>query len=65
MPIYEYECERCGGKFELFRRFGDEEHKIECPKCQAENPKRVISRVAECPSGDSCSTTESCATIST
>ena len=24
MPLYEYECERCGGRFEVIQRFADE-----------------------------------------
>jgi putative FmdB family regulatory protein len=32
MPIYEYECERCCSRFELKRRFGDDDGGV-CPRC--------------------------------
>jgi len=45
MPIYEYECEKCGAVFErLCRSAGDDEGR--CPNCDAENCRRLISRVA-------------------
>ncbi len=34
MPIYEYECEKCACRFELKRRFGDEEGSPCCPQCR-------------------------------
>ena len=37
MPIYEYECQQCGRKFEYFLRSGGDEKKVKCPKCGAEN----------------------------
>jgi putative FmdB family regulatory protein len=46
MPIYEYECLNCGEKFEKFCRLNqtkDDEEKITCPHCGAENPQRVYS----------------------
>ena len=32
MPIYEYECRRCGHRFELIQRFSDKPRK-RCPEC--------------------------------
>ena len=32
MPTYEYECEKCGYKFEKFQKMTDEPLKA-CPKC--------------------------------
>ena len=34
MPIYEYECEKCACRFELKRRFVDDEESPCCPQCQ-------------------------------
>ena len=34
MPIYEYECEKCACRFELKRRFGEDEGGPCCPQCQ-------------------------------
>ena len=43
MPIYEYECRKCGEKFELRRNIADSDSEVGCPKCGAENPLRVFS----------------------
>ena len=56
MPIYEYECEQCGRKFEYFLRSGGDEKKVKCPKCGADNPKRVVSSFASKSADNSCST---------
>ena len=33
MPLYEYECDNCGHRFEVIQKFSDEPVKT-CPKCQ-------------------------------
>ena len=33
MPLYEYECENCGHRFEVIQKFSDPPLS-ECPKCQ-------------------------------
>jgi putative FmdB family regulatory protein len=43
MPIYEYECPKCGKRFELRRSISDDDGNIKCPNCGAEKPQRVIS----------------------
>lgn len=40
MPTYEYECEVCGNKFEVFQNIKDKPIK-ECPKCKG-HVKRLI-----------------------
>ena len=32
MPLYEYECDNCGHRFEVIQKFSDDPLK-ECPKC--------------------------------
>jgi putative FmdB family regulatory protein len=32
MPLYEYECEKCGHRFEMIRKFSDPPVEV-CPKC--------------------------------
>ena len=32
MPIYEYECEKCGHRFEQIQKFSDAPLEV-CPKC--------------------------------
>ena len=43
MPIYEYECEKCGLKFELMRKIG-EDGGISCIQC-GECARRIFSSV--------------------
>ncbi len=44
MPIYEYQCDACGDKFELRQKFTDEPAK-ECPKCGG-SIRKLISQSA-------------------
>ncbi len=57
MPNYEYECKKCGDKFEVRRGFFDKEKaKSVCPKCGSEDTKRVFSFFSATASGSaSCS----------
>ncbi len=41
MPIYEYQCSRCGNVFELLHKTG-EDCKVVCPKCMVP-AKKLIS----------------------
>lgn len=43
MPIYEYECTQCGERFAVHQAMGEDGSKLNCPKCQAQNPKRLFS----------------------
>ena len=33
MPVYEYECQKCGNSFEVFQGINEEPRK-RCPKCR-------------------------------
>jgi putative FmdB family regulatory protein len=41
VPIYEYQCRKCGHKFELIQKFSDEPPK-KCPQCGGK-VERLIS----------------------
>ena len=41
MPIYEFECRKCGDKFEQLIFRSDET--INCPKCESVEVQRVMS----------------------
>jgi len=62
MPIYEYECRKCGGRFEqLIRR--DADIPRACPKCGAKSPKKVFSAFSVAASeAHAASACESCPT---
>jgi len=54
MPVYEYECTKCGERFELRRGMNDKDDEIRCPKCGTESPRRVFSLFAAGSSSASC-----------
>ena len=43
MPIYEYQCTQCGEKFEARQSFGEDGSRLNCPKCQAPDPRKLLS----------------------
>ena len=45
MPIYEYECEACGNRFELIQRLSDEPVVI-CPGCGEPKVHKLMSSPA-------------------
>ena len=45
MPIYEYRCDQCGHQFEVLQKISDAPVK-NCPKCNSNNPRRLVSAVA-------------------
>ena len=46
MPLYEYECRRCGKDFEVLRRMTDADSDLECPNCRAKDVERLLSTFA-------------------
>jgi putative FmdB family regulatory protein len=54
MPIYEYQCNRCGHRFELLPKTNNSDIEISCPKCHAEQPKRLLSMFGSSASKDVC-----------
>ena len=46
MPIYEFECKKCGETFEELRPLGDTGRSVSCPECGAKAPKKVFSTFA-------------------
>jgi putative FmdB family regulatory protein len=45
MPIYEYNCEKCGAKFEIMRGITAIQEAVKCPKCGAVETKKLFSSV--------------------
>ena len=44
MPIYEYQCSKCG-VVEAIQKFNDQPLK-ECPVCKTSNPQKIVSAAA-------------------
>ena len=45
MPIYEYRCDQCGHQFEVLQKISDAPVK-NCPKCNSNNPRSLVSAAA-------------------
>ena len=43
MPIYEYYCPNCGGKFDLLRSFSQVDEVVLCSECNSEARRLVTS----------------------
>jgi putative FmdB family regulatory protein len=44
MPIFEYQCQQCGHRFEKFRLARQAAEPPSCPQCQAVETRQLISR---------------------
>ena len=44
MPVYEFECEECGERFEELTASGTRE--LPCPSCGARRTQRLLSQVS-------------------
>jgi putative FmdB family regulatory protein len=54
MPLYEYRCEKCGHRFELWQRLGAGKEGVQCPKCGADQVTRLLSTFASTSSSAPC-----------
>jgi putative FmdB family regulatory protein len=46
MPIYEYRCESCSGKFEVLTRFAERDTLQMCPSCESTKTRVMVSSFA-------------------
>jgi putative FmdB family regulatory protein len=46
MPIYEYRCESCAGKFEVLTRFAERDVAQVCPTCESTKTRVLVSSFA-------------------
>jgi len=65
MPIYEYQCTKCGEKFEARQSIGQDGSELSCPKCKEPNPKKLLSTFSASTSDTSGASDMSCPTCST
>lgn len=52
MPLYEYDCEKCGKRVEVRHPVGQGAAQVECPSCGAVGLRRVFSSFFCAGSGD-------------
>jgi putative FmdB family regulatory protein len=58
MPIYEYRCESCSGKFDVLTRFAERDEAQVCPSCESTKTRVLVSSFAFAGAGDSSSAFE-------
>jgi putative FmdB family regulatory protein len=58
MPIYEYRCESCAGKFEVLTRFAERDSAQVCPTCESTKTRVLVSSFASFGAGDSSSASD-------
>ena len=46
MPLYEYECQECGNRFETLRPVDGDDAEVRCPACGAGGVERKLSTFA-------------------
>jgi len=53
MPIYEYRCESCAGKFEVLTQFAERDREQVCPDCESTKTRVLVSSFASFAGGES------------
>lgn len=53
MPLYEYTCRGCGGRFEVLQRVGSSSADVACPKCGGRDVSKEFSTFASSVAGQS------------
>ena len=43
MPIYEYQCRKCGKIFEKIQKVNEGGNSLTCPYCGGKKPEKVLS----------------------
>ena len=46
MPLYEYQCEECGDRFERLVSLREAAQRSKCPKCGSKSVRKLMSAVA-------------------
>ena len=46
MPIYEYRCEACEGRFELLTSYAERDRAQTCPSCESTRTRPMVSTFA-------------------
>jgi putative FmdB family regulatory protein len=53
MPLYEYRCETCSGKFDVLTRFAERDSAQICPTCESTRTRVLVSSFAFAGAGES------------
>lgn len=54
MPVFEYQCERCGRLFDIFMQRREDAAEVACPSCGEKDVRRMLSTFASQASAGRC-----------
>jgi len=43
MPVFEYLCNECKTKYEIYHKSSSNPEEVQCPKCQSKDHKKLLS----------------------
>ncbi|HUL38408.1 MAG TPA: zinc ribbon domain-containing protein [Thermodesulfobacteriota bacterium] len=55
MPIYEYQCRKCGEVFERIMKVNERADSLICPQCGEKKPEKILSSFSSSKGSDSSS----------
>ena len=55
MPLYEYECPKCGKRIEILQKLGEDGSSLKCGECGAVGLRKLLSGCAVQVSGNTAS----------
>jgi putative FmdB family regulatory protein len=59
MPIYEYQCRRCGEVFERIMKVNEKSDTLTCPYCGEKKPEKILSSFSSSKGSESSSSCSS------
>jgi putative FmdB family regulatory protein len=42
MPLYDFECSKCGHQYEALLKMDESHEALQCPKCKAKKPRKLF-----------------------
>lgn len=60
MPVFEYLCNECRTRYDVYHKSTSKPEEVKCPKCESKDSKKLLSSFSASVSSDS-STFDSCA----
>jgi len=45
MPLYDFECSKCGHQYEAFLKMDASHDALKCPKCGKQKPRKLVTPI--------------------
>lgn len=43
MPVFEYQCQNCGKKYDIYHRSLNSQEEVVCPECKSKESRKLFS----------------------